>query len=80
MEVKIPAYLKQSNLYNLETTLANREGDLYEFEDSIFHLQGGGQPNDKGWIVFEDKKFDILGGNIHRESGRVVFILIAAFV
>jgi Ser-tRNA(Ala) deacylase AlaX len=66
MEVKIPAYLKNSKLYELPTTLVNKEGDMFEFEDSIFHLQGGGQPNDKGWISFDEKKYEILGGASER--------------
>lgn len=28
---------------------------MIEFSDTIFHPQGGGQPNDKGWIEFNKK-------------------------
>jgi len=34
-------------------------------------LQGGGQPNDKGWIVAQDKKYDIVGGVVDKETGLV---------
>lgn len=57
MEVKTPLYLLQPRKYELDTTIVNHEDGTYEFQDSIFHLQGGGQPNDKGWIQLpnEDK-------------------------
>ena len=66
MEVKVPHYLLQPKLYSLNTKLVHRQGELFEFQDWIFHLQGGGQPNDKGWIVYQDNKFDILGGTIDK--------------
>lgn len=66
MEVKVPQYLLHPKQYTLNTKLVHRQGDLFEFQDSIFHLQGGGQPNDKGWIVYQEKKFDILGGSVDK--------------
>lgn len=35
---------------------------MYEFQESIFHLQGGGQPNDKGWLELQGEKIEIVGG------------------
>lgn len=72
MEIKAPLYLTQPNLYNLNTRLVGRTGDLFEFEDTIFHLQGGGQPDDKGYILFQENKLDILGGTIEKETGTVL--------
>jgi Ser-tRNA(Ala) deacylase AlaX len=51
MELKVPLYLNNPKLYQINTKIIHKEGDLFEFEDTIFHLQGGGQPNDKGWII-----------------------------
>jgi Ser-tRNA(Ala) deacylase AlaX len=48
---------------------------FYEFKESIFHLQGGGQPNDRGWVAVGQDKIEIVGGTIERESGRVSFAL-----
>jgi Ser-tRNA(Ala) deacylase AlaX len=73
MEAKVPLYLAQPKLYQLNTKLVHKEGDLFEFEDTIFHLQGGGQPNDKGWIIFENNKFEIVGGVIDKETGTVIY-------
>lgn len=43
---------------------------MIEFADTIFHPQGGGQPNDKGWIIYnkngEETKHDILGTSSDR--------------
>ncbi len=71
MQPKFPLYLTSPKLYQLTTKLVHKEADLFEFADTIFHLQGGGQPNDKGWIVFQNHKFDVLGGAIDKESGSV---------
>lgn len=50
LQPKPPLYLTHPKLYSLTTTLLRKEADLLEFQDTIFHLQGGGQPNDRGWI------------------------------
>lgn len=71
-DLKVPVYLAQPHLYEYQTTLANRKDDLYEFDNTIFHLQGGGQPNDKGWLTHGENKFDILGGSVDRETGTVL--------
>jgi hypothetical protein len=71
MQPKVPLYLLHPKLYHLNTKIVHREGDHVEFEDTIFHLQGGGQPNDKGWILAGENKFDIVGGTVDRETGTV---------
>lgn len=71
MQLKAPLYLTQPTRYQLETRLLSREGDLFEFEETIFHLQGGGQPDDKGCILFQENKLDILGGVVDKETGTV---------
>lgn len=75
MQLKVPLYLAHPKLYHLNTKLIHRQGDLYEFADTIFHLQGGGQPNDQGYIISGDNKFDITGGVIDKETGTVSFSL-----
>ena len=57
MELKTPLYLLSPKKYELDTVIAANEGGSYEFQDSIFHLQGGGQPNDRGWIQAGEDKF-----------------------
>lgn len=52
MELFVPAYLKNTYLFELETKVASINDNMIEFADTIFHPQGGGQPNDKGWISF----------------------------
>ena len=62
--MKVPLYLANPKLYQINTKIASREEGLFEFEDTIFHLQGGGQPNDKGWIKCEGTQYEIIGGTI----------------
>lgn len=71
MQVKAPIYLLQPNRCELDTTVVSNEQGMLEFQESIFHLQGGGQPNDKGWLEVDGNKIDIVGGAIERETGRV---------
>lgn len=71
MQVKTPVYLLQPKRHELDTVVVTNDQGMVEFQDSIFHLQGGGQPNDKGWLELEGNKIDILGGAIERETGRV---------
>ena len=52
MELFVPSYLKKTYLFELEAQVASKKDDMVEFTDTIFHPQGGGQPNDKGWISF----------------------------
>ena len=52
MELFVPSYLKNTYNYQLETTVAGFKDDMVEFADTIFHPQGGGQPDDKGVIIF----------------------------
>ncbi len=52
MDLFVPAYLQNTYLFELKTQVASKKDDLIEFNDTIFHPQGGGQPNDKGWISF----------------------------
>jgi Ser-tRNA(Ala) deacylase AlaX len=72
MEVKTPIYLLQPRKFELETVVASNQDGLYEFSESIFHLQGGGQPNDRGWVEVGNDKYEITGGTNERETGRVV--------
>ena len=51
MELFVPSYLKNTYLFELQTQVASKKDEMVEFADTIFHPQGGGQPNDKGWIV-----------------------------
>ena len=66
MELKTPAYLLQPKKYELDTVVASNEEGVYEFQDSIFHLQGGGQPNDRGWISVGEEKYEIASGSVQR--------------
>ena len=50
MDLFIPSYLKNTYLFELQTKVAAIEEGKVEFEDTIFHPQGGGQPKDKGWV------------------------------
>lgn len=59
MQVKAPLYLTHPKLTQLHTKLVSKENGLCEFEETIFHLQGGGQPNDKGYILANGIKFEI---------------------
>ena len=52
MDLFVPAYLQNTYLFELNTQVASKKDDLLEFSDTIFHPQGGGQPNDQGWISF----------------------------
>ena len=51
MDLFVPSYLKNTYLFELQTQVASKRDDMVEFTDTIFHPQGGGQPNDKGWII-----------------------------
>lgn len=54
MEKFVYSFLKNTYLFELLTTVkrisqSKTEGEiLVSFNDSIYHPQGGGQPNDKG--------------------------------
>ena len=50
MDLFIPSYLKNTYLFELQTKVAAIEEGKVEFEDTVFHPQGGGQPKDKGWV------------------------------
>lgn len=71
MQVKTPIYLLQPKRYELDTTVVSNEQGMLEFQESIFHLQGGGQPNDKGWLEVDGNTIDIVGGTLERETGTV---------
>lgn len=49
----VNSYLKNTYLFKLQTKVLSRDGDLFQFTDTIFHPQGGGQPNDKGWVLYK---------------------------
>lgn len=66
IEYLIPAFLRSTHLYSLQTKVIFKEKNVFEFADSIFHPQGGGQPNDKGWVIKGEDKFDILKGTMNR--------------
>lgn len=66
MEVKTPTYLLQPRRYEIETTVVGNQQGMYEFQESIFHLQGGGQPNDKGWVEVGGQMIEIVGGTNER--------------
>ena len=57
-------YLLQPRLFELDTEIVAKDENLYEFKESIFHLQGGGQPNDRGWIHLGADAIEIVGGTI----------------
>lgn len=74
MQVKAPLYLTHPKLDHLLTKIVSRDNGLCEFEQTIFHLQGGGQPNDKGYILANGLKFEIEGGAVDKESGTVLLL------
>ncbi len=52
MDLFVPSYLRNTYQYELETQIINKKDGFVQFNDTIFHPQGGGQPNDKGWVEF----------------------------
>ena len=68
-------YLKDTYRYSLQTKVKNISSDkMIEFEDTIFHPQGGGQPQDKGFILYNNKKYSIVKAQIDRPTGKVTII------
>ena len=65
----MPLFLMNPKLYSLDTIVLDKKDNNYLFDQTIFHLQGGGQPNDKGWIVLGEEKIDIVGGVVDKETG-----------
>ena len=55
MELFVPSYLKNTYQYELETSIASVKDNQVEFTDTIFHPQGGGQPDDKGSFFIGEK-------------------------
>lgn len=70
-ELFIPAYLKNTYQFSLNTKIANIQDNKVLFEDTIFHPQGGGQPKDKGWVSFNGKKREILNSIPNKDNGEV---------
>lgn len=60
MEKFVYSFLKNTYLFELPTRILSvskqPDGLLLELADSIFHPQGGGQPNDVGKIVLPGEK------------------------
>lgn len=56
-------YYRDTNLSQLETSIANlgadESGNYVVFHETIFHPQGGGQPDDKGYFQVNGKQFQI---------------------
>eukprot|EP00919_Chromeraceae_sp_WS-2016_P063367 GHVR01149790.1.p1 GENE.GHVR01149790.1~~GHVR01149790.1.p1 ORF type:complete len:104 (+),score=2.51 GHVR01149790.1:27-338(+) len=67
-KITIPKYITNPYLCNLDTKVVDvyqQEGhQYYQFQDTIFHLQGGGQPSDLGFVrcSSSDQEYPILGG------------------
>lgn len=59
----VRAYYRDTNLLRLETTIANlgidENGNYVVFHETIFHPQGGGQPDDKGCFEVNGKQLQI---------------------
>lgn len=76
MEKAVHAFLKHSYLYQLPVRIVGarveQDGVMLEFSDTIFHPQGGGQPNDVGRLRLSDnREVPILSCLNDRETGKV---------
>ena len=71
MDIFVPAYLQNTYLYQLQTHVSAISEGKVLFADTVFHPQGGGQPNDKGWVEVAGVKRVITGATSNRETGEV---------
>ena len=67
----MPTYLKDTYIYQLQTKIAEVNESKVVFEDTVFHPQGGGQPNDKGFMVVNGHKYEITAAAADKETGKV---------
>lgn len=44
---------------------------MIEFDDTIFHPQGGGQPKDEGYIIYKNQRYMISKAEVDRSTGKV---------
>ena len=70
-ELFVPAYLKETYLFELKTKVAAIKERQLLFEDTIFHPQGGGQPKDKGWVMINGNKSQIINASAEKETGQL---------
>ena len=70
-ELFVPTYLKDTYIFHLKTKVADIKDGQIVFEDTIFHPQGGGQPNDKGHVIVKEIKREILSASSDKETGKV---------
>jgi Ser-tRNA(Ala) deacylase AlaX len=76
MEKIVHSFLKHTYLFQLPVRVVaikpDGDGRLLQFNDTIFHPQGGGQPNDVGKILLPNQKeYPILSCINDRDTGKV---------
>ena len=56
-------FLQDTYLFNLKSTInyVQKQADSIDlcFNETIFHPQGGGQPSDKGYIIYRGSQYNI---------------------
>jgi alanyl-tRNA synthetase len=76
MEKAVHSFLKHTYLYQLPVRVLSikpeADGLMLEFNDTIFHPQGGGQPNDVGKLRLPDsREIPIMSCLNDRDTGKV---------
>lgn len=71
-------YLKEPDVFTLEVRILNilKVNDLQwglVFDRTIFYVQGGGQPSDKGIVISEDKNLDVL--KVYRDGDQIIHLI-----
>jgi Ser-tRNA(Ala) deacylase AlaX len=62
-------YLEDCYLKEFDAEVISVQKNLVELDQTAFYPVGGGQPNDRGKIIFGNEEFNVL--NVFKEQGKV---------